>query len=856
MLNKSLKSFLFIIVLLVVKTSLATHYRAGEILYEYVGPLTYRATIVTYTETGGSSNLADQDSVYLNWGDGTIEAVVRSNGPINPNGVPNGEILSGTIKKNIYISSLHTFPGALPFYVISVFEQNRVEDIINMTQSVDVPIYLEDTLKYQPPELFSGNSSPILLNAPIDYANILDTFYHNPNAYDPDGDSLHYSLVPSLQDVNSTVPGYVFPDQIGAGPNNNISINSLTGELIWAVPQQTGDYNIAIRIREFRDGRCIGVLLRDMQIVVGDENNDPPQINKIVDTCIYAGDTINLQIVATDPNPFDIVTISAQGAPFQIDPSRVALNNISGNPANAFFTWQTICTDIRPQFYEIVFKAEDDYTKPGGTPVHLVDLETWLVHVVAPPPDSLYATVSSNDVFLNWDSAYRCYDSPDFQYFSVWRKFGCENIDRLGCETGLANTGYEMIADNLLTYNYLDSDVDRGHIYSYRILAHFGTNAQSSSGEAFNKTVSIPSHEVCIELPLDLPVITNVSVDSTSETNGVMFVQWSKPRAGSSLLDTLQDLPPYIFEVYRSEGFNGASFSLVETFTSNSYTAFNDTLFYDSLLNTVQNSYSYKIVFKTNGGTDEMGETSIASSIFLTIQPSDQSLRLTWEENVPWINDTFTIFKFNETSLQYDSIATTLEHKYTDNGLENDSLYCYKIRSKGKYFSTGLINPIINFSQETCGTPIDTIPPCAPTFTISNDCELVRAIWESDNFQNRLTWENDISCADDVVFYRVYYRSPTENSFTLLDEPTDTKYTHQLVNSLAGCYYVTAVDEKDNESITADTLCVENCPYYDLPNVFTPNADGDNDVYIPFPGWRFIEKIDMKIYGRWGKSCF
>ena len=857
-LNKT-KIFSLFILLFICKFSFATHYRAGEILYEYIGPQTFQVTIITYTETAGQSALADQDSIYLNWGDGTIDAIVRNNGPINGNGVPDGEILTGSIKKNIYLSKIHTYPGALPNYIISVTELNRTADIINIangTGSVNVPIFLEDTLKYLPPELFEGNSSPILLNAPIDYANRLDTFYHNPNAYDPDGDSLYYSLMPSLQASGIQVPQYQFPNQIGSGFPTDLSINALTGELIWAVPQVSGDYNVAIKIREYRNGRCIGVMMRDMQILVYNRNNDPPQIRPINDTCIYAGDTLRIDIYATDPNN-DFVTLTAEGGPFQIDQSRVGFNANNGNPATATFQWATICSDIRPAFYTVVFKAEDDYTEPGGSPIPLVDLETWLIHVIPPPPDSLFAVATNNDVQLNWTNPYNCASDPDFQYFSVWRKYGCENMDRLGCETGLANTGYEMIADNITTYSYLDLDLDRGHVYSYRILAHFGTNPQSSAGSVYDIQESVPSHEVCLELPLDIPVITNVSVDSTSETDGVIFVQWSKPKAGLGLLDTLLDAPPYTYELYRSEGFFGANLNLIQSFTAPSFTAFNDTFFYDSLLNTVLNPYSYQVKFYSNAGAEELGETSIASSIFLDVVTSDQSLILNWQEDVPWVNDTFTVYRFNENTLVFDSIAITEEHTFTDTGLQNDSTYCYLIRSKGKYFSNGLINPIINFSQEDCGTPADTTAPCAPNVNIANDCDIVvNKVWEIENYQNRLSWTNDYTCADDVASFTVYFREADETSFNELTQTIDTFYVHQLVNSLAGCYYITATDRAGNESKIFDTLCVENCAIYELPNVFTPNGDGDNDFFIPFPNWRFVESIDMKMYNRWGNLVF
>ena len=44
---------------------------------------------------------------------------------------------------------------------------------------------------------------------------------------------------------------------------------------------------------------------------------------------------------------------------------------------------------------------------------------------------------------------------------------------------------------------------------------------------------------------------------------------------------------------------------------------------------------------------------------------------------------------------------------------------------------------------------------------------------------------------------------------------------------------------------------MDNCPFYELPNAFTPNGDGANDLFIPFP-FRFIESIDIKIYNQWG----
>jgi gliding motility-associated-like protein len=50
-------------------------------------------------------------------------------------------------------------------------------------------------------------------------------------------------------------------------------------------------------------------------------------------------------------------------------------------------------------------------------------------------------------------------------------------------------------------------------------------------------------------------------------------------------------------------------------------------------------------------------------------------------------------------------------------------------------------------------------------------------------------------------------------------------------------------------------VCGDNCPLYTLPNVFTPNSDQANDLFIPFP-YRGVKEIDLKVFNRWGQVVF
>ena len=75
---------------------------------------------------------------------------------------------------------------------------------------------------------------------------------------------------------------------------------------------------------------------------------------------------------------------------------------------------------------------------------------------------------------------------------------------------------------------------------------------------------------------------------------------------------------------------------------------------------------------------------------------------------------------------------------------------------------------------------------------------------------------------------------------------------------LAGCYYVRAVDKHGNESHLTNQVCIDDCPNYNLPNTFTPNGDGFNDVFTPIkcPPYRYITRVDFKIFTRWGEKVF
>ena len=504
-------------------------------------------TVTTYTKT--SSTQADRDSVRVNWGDGSFEYVFRTNGDGTP--------LANNRKLNYYITS-HTYPGRAT-YTISMMDPNRNGGILNVNppNSEGVPFYIEATYTFLNPQFQGYNNSAILLNPPIDFACVGKRYIHNPSAFDEDGDSLAFEFIVPLQDSGVNVPNYIFPEQIEPGPDNIMTLDPISGDLVWISPQIAGEYNIAFLVKEYRGGVLISSFVRDMQILVLVCDNSPPEINAIEEVCLVAGETLRLVIDISDPDIGQLVQVSASGGPFEIEGNMAQLDDGPGGfqpqPFQAVLTWTPACEQIREQPYTVLIKAVDDFFDTTG----LVDLFAISIKVIGPPPVGLALENVSDAFELTWDLPYACDTAADdyFRGFSIWRRTGSNQFILDSCETGLDGRGYSKIAANYKgtrngRYFYKDSSIDDEGSYCYRILAEFALT--TPSGQPYLRVESIPSEEVCLRARADQPLITKVSVDQTDIVSGQITVKWIAPDPVA--LDTLAFPGPYKYEVMRAIG--------------------------------------------------------------------------------------------------------------------------------------------------------------------------------------------------------------------------------------------------------------------------------------------------------------
>lgn len=829
----------------------ATHNRAGEITIRQTGDLSIEVTVTTYTKT--TSTQADRDSVRVFWGDGSVEFIFRTNG--------DGTALSNNRKLNYYVAS-HTYPGRAS-YTISMMDPNRNGGILNVNppNSEGVPFYIEATYTFLNPQFQGYNNTAILLQPPIDFACVGQRYIHNPNAYDPDGDSLAFELIVPLQDSGVNVPNYILPQQIEPGIDNIMTLNPVTGDLDWISPQIAGEYNIAIRIKEYRGGKLISSFIRDMQILVLVCDNRPPEVSSVEEICVIAGEEVRLTIHVSDPDTSQLVALTAAGGPFEIknNPATLVNGNLGFQPQpyEAQLVWRPGCAQIRDQPYTVIIKGVDNFFDTTG----LVDLHAIRIKVLGPPPEGLDVVGESGAFNLTWDLPYACdmVENNYFKGFSIWKKAGSNQFQMDSCETGLEGRGYTRIAADWKgmkdgRYFYEDHSVGTDGNFCYRILAEFALS--TPSGQPYLRVVSIPSDEVCLRTNADRPLITHVSVKETDVTNGKIKVSWIAP--DPKVLDTLTNPGPYTYKLVRADGITGTVFNAVNgaEFTSLTFAGLIDTAFLDSGINTLEKGYTYKLEFYTGTISALYGSSQTASSVFLTTTPSDEAVSLSWAYVTPWDNYSFEVWRSTQGS-PYELITTTTEESFNDRfGVFNGNEYCYYIRAFGNYGIDDIPSPLLNNSEQSCAIPFDNVPPCAPLLKVTNICSEADPGTPADAFINYLSWQNN--CAnEDVVAYQIYFSDIPGGELVQVGEVSagELTFEHKPGEKIAGCYAVVAKDQAGNTSPFSTVVCVENCPVFELPNAFTPNGDGQNDLFKPSRS-RFIDRINFTIFNRWGQAIF
>jgi len=334
---------------------LATHVPGGNITYENISPNTFVMTLTVYEDCGGSVTIANgtqsisaSNTCGLTSPTITLPNIIFQNeaSQLCSQLLGQSECNGGTFP-GIYMhvwSDTITLPGGCDSWLFSWDLCCRNTSINANGSSND--FYIETILNSV---TAPTNSSPVFTSQPIPYNCLNQLVNYSFGVVEPDGDSLHYSLVSAMTDAGVFLP--YNPVYSGSSPINGIAIDPITGEITF-IPTIQGNFVVAVLIEEFNsNGDLVGSVMQDFQfeILVCQNIGPSPPAGGIVnlygaDTLpgslgfgIQAceGDSICFDMVFTDSNPNDTLSITSNIT--QLFPGSTFSQTGSTSPVTASF---------------------------------------------------------------------------------------------------------------------------------------------------------------------------------------------------------------------------------------------------------------------------------------------------------------------------------------------------------------------------------------------------------------------------------------------------------------------------------------------------------------------------------------
>ncbi|MCI4668429.1 MAG: T9SS type A sorting domain-containing protein [Bacteroidia bacterium] len=389
------------------------------------GQAPYDAQITIFVFENNTGNIAQTNAVLAPSQTPQIDPWAFGSCVTTPVGIC---VQQGTYKT---ILSLPPIPGG---YNIAWARCCRNQGITNLVNPLNEGITF---LTHIPEEAITlCNTSPSLDSIPPLFACLDDVFEYDFAAYEPDGDSLVYSLVSPYTGLNSLGLGAgnpmnggndptvdLFNNPMGSPPYQNVNFNTgftgatpfgintvhnlnpSTGKLV-VTPEVPGMFSYAVDIKEYRNGQLIGEYRLDYQIHVIPCDYITPNIviepdlthlNASNDTiCIMEQDSFcyDVTIKIPDGPGTDTITAEALGSAFGQEASfssvYYAADSIIGTVC-----WEPSCNDY-PQGNTIVPLIIGSRKNAGCTLIGAVYDTVW-VKVIGDSTSMIYGNIPDAD---------------------------------------------------------------------------------------------------------------------------------------------------------------------------------------------------------------------------------------------------------------------------------------------------------------------------------------------------------------------------------------------------------------------------------------------------------------------------
>lgn len=328
--------------------SSASHMMGGQITIEHVSGMDYRVVYTAYRDMTGIPIAQVASISFVDSLTGTSFIV-----PI-PYDTAVTVLVPG-VEEYVY-QAIVTFPYT-GTWSVSYDECCRNAAILNMIPG--------SHFFYSKVFVDTMNSTPVFLNPPIVMAQENVPFYYNPLPFDVDGDSISWSLDIPLDAGGVPSLGYVLPSSDSLVPFN---MDPITGEITF-LPNMLGNFQVSVRVKEYRNGVQIGEISRDMQLIVVQSLNVPsvlmissnaaPFNGKAYSVTPGSSFSMNVTIFDADNQG---VTITGSGEPFLLTSNPAVLNVVNGSgTSTATVAWTPSSAQARTAPYVLGLRVNEVY---------------------------------------------------------------------------------------------------------------------------------------------------------------------------------------------------------------------------------------------------------------------------------------------------------------------------------------------------------------------------------------------------------------------------------------------------------------------------------------------------------------
>ena len=189
-------------------------------------------------------------------------------------------------------------------------------------------------------------------------------------------------------------------------------------------------------------------------------------------------------------------------------------------------------------------------------------------------------------------------------------------------------------------------------------------------------------------------------------------------------------------------------------------------------------------------------------------------------------------------------------------------------------FAPNTTNPIL-FSDNTINSSIASVSYRAIaidscnniTTKVSNTAKTILLEVKAQGYTNTLTWSPYSVWDGGITNYNIYRKLGNNPPNLISTVPsTDFQYSDDISSFYSSsddgkfCYYIQANENINsygiNEQSKSNISCVTPNELIFIPNAFTPNNDGLNDIFIPTIGFANYNTYTLQIFNRMGHEIF